>query len=441
MSELAINGGPKTLPGGLGVRWPQSDHRDEEAVLKVLRSGAWWRGGTVETQAASETGRFERGFAAYHDAPHALAVANGTIALELALRAGGVQSGDEVIVPALSFVVTASAALTIGAFPVFADCDPRTFQIDPAAIEAAITRRTAAICIVHFGGYPADLDRIVAIAKKHKLLLVEDCAHAHATQWRGKGAGSYGDFGTFSFQQSKSLTSGEGGMLLARQLAGWQAAYRFHNLGRLEHSGFYDFHEISSNYRITDFQGALLNTQFEKMKTQVPQKIKAAEKLNASLRGIGGVEPLPDDPRITRLGYYFYLFRYKAEEFGGLPRTEFLRALNAEGVPCGHTYGKPIYKYPLFQNLKVPAKYTLSKYKKVCCPHTERVLSEEVCNLPHTALLADSATVEQISAAILKIKENVRELMSASNHTARKSKPVPIKMNRGIQRTKAVVMA
>ena len=422
MSKLALHGGAKTLPDGLGVIWPQSDRKDEEAVLKVLRSGVWWRGGTIETQAASETGRFERHFAAYHDAPHALAVTNGTIALELALRAGGVKSGDEVIVPALSFVVTASAALILGAIPVFADCDPNTYQIDPDAVEAAITRRTTAICIVHFGGYPADLDRIVAIAKKHKLLLVEDCAHAHGTQWRGKGAGSYGDFGTFSFQQSKSLTSGEGGLVLAKHLAGWQAAYRFHNLGRLENSGFYDFHEISSNYRLTDLQGALLNTQFDKMKTHVPKKMKAAGQLNALLRGIGGVEPLPADSRITRRGYYFYLFRYKAEEFGGLPRAEFLRALNAEGVPCGHTYGKPIYKYPLFQNLKVPARHTLSRYKKVCCPHTERVLREEICNIPHLALLAGASIIERIGEAILKIKENSHALLKSTNSPARKIK-------------------
>lgn len=422
MSKLALCGGPKTLPNGIGVRWPQVDSKDEDAVLNVVRSGSWWRGGTIEAQAASEAGRFEKAFAAYHDAPHGLAVSNGTIALELALRASGVKPGDEVIVPALSFVVTASAALTIGAIPVFADCDPRTCQIDPEAIEAAITRRTTAICIVHFGGYPADLDRIVAIARKHKLLLVEDCAHAHGSQWRGKGVGSHGDFGTFSFQQSKSLTSGEGGIVLAKNLDGWRAAYRFHNLGRLEHSGFYEFHEVSSNYRITDLQGALLNTQFDKMKTHVPRKMKVAAHLTSLLKEIGGLEPLLNDSRITRRGYYFYLFRYDASAFNGLHREQFLRALNAEGVACGHTYGKAIYQYPLFQNMKISAKHRQSQYRKVCCPQTERVLRDEICNIPHTTLLADLKTIDRVAEAIAKVKKHAHELVRTGDNTGRARK-------------------
>ncbi len=411
MAKLAIHGGAKTLPQGSGVKWPQFDKKDETALLKVFRSGNWWRGGTIELQAASVCGKFERDFAAYQDAPHGLVCCNGTIAVELALNAAGVKAGDEVIVPDLSFVVSASAALPLGAIPVFCDCDPATYQMDPKVLESLISPRTTAIVIVHFAGYPADLDRIVKIAQKHKLPLIEDCAHAQGTQWRGKGVGSYGMYGTFSFQQSKALTCGEGGIVLAADKEAWLRAYRFHNLGRLETQGFYDFYEKSSNYRLTDLQGALLNSQFAKMKQQIKKKNANQKYLSDLLRKIGGVEPLPEDERITRRGNYYFIFKYNADHFKGLHREKFLEALQAEGVGAGHSYGRPIHKYPLFQNMKVPPRYKNSQYKKTSCPVTERVMADELCSLPHNWLLADRRTLKKMADAIVKIKDNVDSLL------------------------------
>jgi dTDP-4-amino-4,6-dideoxygalactose transaminase len=358
-------------------------------------------------------GKFEREFAAWHNAPHGLCVPNGTIAVELALRAVGVKAGDEVIVPALSFVVSASAALVLGAVPVFTDCDPKTYQPDVKSIEAMISRRTAAIVIVHFAGYPADLDRIVKLAKKHGLPLIEDCAHSQGSQWRGKGLGSYGDCGTFSFQQSKAFTSGEGGLVLCRDKETWSRAYRFHNLGRLEDQGFYDFHEVSSNYRLTDLQGALLVSQFARYKKQIGRKMATQALLSKLLRQIGGVEPLPADPRITRRGNYYYVFKYDASAFAGLHREGFLKALQAEGVPASHSYGRAIHKYPLFQNMKVPAVYKNAQYRKTSCPVAERVFADELCVLWHPALLADKATIRKVAEAIVKVKENAAALVAA----------------------------
>lgn len=421
MAKLAIKGGKKVLPKGVAVKWPQTDKTDERALLRVFRSGKWWRGGSVEDQARSECGRFERDFARYQSSQHGLCVCNGTVAVECALRAAGVKAGDEVVVPALSFVVSASAALPLSAVPVFADCDPDTYQPDPDAIEAAISPRTAAIVIVHFGGYPADLDRIVRIARKHKLPLIEDSAHAQGTQWRGKGVGSYGDYGTFSFQQSKALTSGEGGIVLARTIDHWRKAYRFHNLGRLESQGFYQFYEPSSNFRLTDLQGALLNTQFVKMKRQVPKKMAAAKRLGKLLRQIGGLVPLPEDKRITRRGYYYMVLKYNAAEFKGLHREDFLAAMRAEGVGMGHAYGTPIHKYPLFQNMRVPAKYKGAQYKRVSCPVCERVMADEVVSLHQVNLLADAATIAKMADAVAKIKDNVDELLPVKA-TAKKRK-------------------
>jgi len=420
MAKLAINGGKKVFPSGLKVKWPQFDKSDEQALLKVFRSGVWWRGGTIELQAASACGKFERDFAAYHGAKFGLCVPNGTIAVELALRAAGVKAGDEGVDPALSVVVSASAELPLGAIPVFADCDPKTLQPDADSIEAAISPRTAAIVIVHFGGYPADLDRIVKVARKHKLPLIEDCAHAQGSQWRGKGVGSYGQFGTFSFQQSKALTSGEGGIVLCNTREDWGKMYRFHNLGRLETQGFYDFYEVSSNYRLTDLQGALLNSQFAKMKKQIGVKMANAKALSAALREIGGLEPLPEDKRITRRGYYYFCMQYNADEFKGLPRADFLEAVNAEGVVMGRGYGRSIHEYPLFQNMKVPAKYVGAQYKKTQCPNAVKAAGERLCTIHQAFLLAERSQFLKIADAVAKIKENIDELVKAKS-TARKA--------------------
>jgi len=358
-----------------------------------------------------------------HDAKHALAVFNGTVAVECALRAAGVTPGDEVIVPALSFVVSASAVLPLAAIPVFVDCDVDTLQPDPAAIEAAITPRTSAIVIVHFGGYPADLDRIVKIARKHKLPLIEDSAHAQGGQWRGKGVGSYGDYGTFSFQQSKSLTAGEGGIVLCKTLKHWRQAYRYSNLGRLESKGFYDFHVMSTNLRLTNLQGALLNSQLVKFRGQLAKRQGAGKFLAKQLRKIGGVEPLPDDKRITRRGYYYFIYKYDAAEFKGLSRDAFLDALRAEGVPAaGRAYGTAINKYPLFTEMKVPRKYAMSQYARLSMPVAEDACANRICTFAHPLLLQDRKTLGKVAEAIAKIKDNAEELVSGARGRKRRAK-------------------
>ena len=411
MSNLALCGGHPVMESPPSLRWPVFDATVEESVLAVVRSGQWWRGGTAEAQRESVTGRFERRFAAFQGVEHALAVNSGTTAVETALRAVGVSSGDEVIVPDLSFVVTGSACLTMGAWPVFVEVDAATGQIDPAAMEAAISPRTTAICLVHFGGYPADMDAVMAVAKRHNLAVVEDCAHAHGTQWRGAGVGSFGDFGTFSFQQYKSLTSGEGGLVVSNHLARWQSAYRYHNLGRLEHKGQYEFYELSSNLRLTDLQGALLEAQFPNFEAQVARRNEAYPRLDTALGALPGLFPQPSDKRITRRGFYYYILRYDAERCHGIPRERFLEALRAEGVPgVGKGYGSALHTYPLFQNLKAPAGYPNCDYTKVSCPVAERLATREVVTLAHQVLLLDDPTLDRIVEAFAKVIENLEEL-------------------------------
>lgn len=410
MAKLALCGGTPALSAPMTAPWPLFGAPDEEALLRVFRSGQWWRGGSLQAQADSECGRFESAFAAYHDAPHGLACTNGTVALEVALHAAGVQPGDEVIVPALSFVVSASAVLPVGGVPVFADCDPRTLQPDPDAIEAAITPRTRAIVIVHFGGYPADLDRIVPMAQRHGVALVEDCAHAQGSQWRGRGVGSYGDYGTFSFQQSKALTCGEGGLVLCHSQDHWHRAYRYHNLGRFEEKGFYDFYVESSNCRLTDLQGALLNTQFERLKEHVPRKMEAAAFLGQHLRRMGGLEPLPQDARVTRRGFYWFLMQYRAEAFGGVSRDAFRQAMAAEGVPLWQGYGRAIHEYPLFREWQSRDGSGTHPYATTSCPVSERAAGQTMCTLAHQLLLCEHSALEGVVEAVAKVQQHSGEL-------------------------------
>ena len=209
MNELALNGGTPVRSNPY-PSWPSGDDRELDAVADVIRSGDW--GGYPEP--GRYGGRFETSFAEYQGAKHGILMSNGTITMEVALKALGIGWGDEVIIPALTFAATAYAPIAAGALPVIVDVTPDTWCIDPDLVEAAITPKTKAIMPVHLGHHMADMDRIMAIATNHGLAVVEDCAHAHGQQWQGTGAGCIGDFGSFSHQSSKILTSGEGGSLL-----------------------------------------------------------------------------------------------------------------------------------------------------------------------------------------------------------------------------------
>src|SRR5687767_15049648 len=184
--QLAIEGGEPALKTRPGSAWPISGDEERRLLLEVLDSGKWWRGG-YENPADSKVGQFEEAFARFQDATYAVAVTNGTTALECAYKAAGVEAGDEVIVPAITFIATSTAVLQVGAVPVFVDVDPGTYTIDPAAVEAAITDRTRCIAPVDYGGMPSDYDRLIAIGKRHGIPIVSDCAHAHGSQWKGRG--------------------------------------------------------------------------------------------------------------------------------------------------------------------------------------------------------------------------------------------------------------
>jgi len=411
MAKLALLGGTPAAKGLKIPGWPVVDRNDFEIVKQALKGRRWCR-----IYPGSWAERFEKAYAKWNDAKYAIACANGTVTLELALKAGGVKIGDEVIVPAVTFIATASAVSEVGAIPVFADIDPETVQISPESIEALITKRTRAVIVVHYGGYPVDFDRILPVVRKHKLLLIEDCAHAHGTEWRGRKVGSIGDFGSFSFQESKSLTSGEGGIVLTDKKKFYEEASLIHNIGRVVGKPGYGHFILSSNYRLSEIQAALLLSQLKRLPQQTDYKHKMGEFLAKELQRIGGVEPLPRDKRITKRGYYFFIIKYNSTQFGGVHRDKFLQALNAEGVPCGAAYGVPLYKNYAFRKAQIekvlPSRIVgkLPDYGKLHLPASEDFCANQQVTMLHNVLLAERREIQKIIDAIAKIKENIDEL-------------------------------
>ncbi|HHX39628.1 MAG TPA: DegT/DnrJ/EryC1/StrS family aminotransferase [Armatimonadetes bacterium] len=422
MSKLAIHGGEKAITRLLARPWPERDEREEQALAEVVQSGIWWRGGYANA-ADSQVGRFEDAFARFHDAKYCVAVTNGTQAIECALKAAGIEAGDEVLVPALTFVASATAIALVNAVPVFVDVDAGTYNIDPDALEAAITEKTRAAVIVHNGGYPCDMDRILEIAKRRGIAIIEDCAHAHGSQWKGIGVGALGALGTFSFQMGKTLTCGEGGAVLTNDPELAEKAYSFHHIGRLSGRPFYEFHRVASNLRMTEFQGAILLSQLSRLEEQTARRERNATYLAKGLKEIPGIDPIERDPRVTRWGFYYLNLCYRQDEFDGVPRDRFLQAIQAEGVPMAvGAHGQPIYRNPLFQSMNFgrtgcPVRCPLYgkpvDYTQTVCPTAERLYATQALSLPHALFLGETTEeMDLILDAIRKVRAHADELKS-----------------------------
>ena len=409
MASLAINGGSRAAESLRYPSWPILGDEERRLVGEVLESRQWGRLGGPKTD------EFEQAFAAYQGAKHGIAVANGTVALELALLAIGVRPLDEVIVPAVTFVASATAVVRVGAIAVFVDSDPESVVISPEAFEAAITDRTTAAICVHLAGYPCDMDAILSIAERRGVAIVEDCAHAHGTQWRGKGVGSLGAASGFSFQASKSLTCGEGGAVLTDDDAVAERARLIHQVGRKQGRPGNEYYIVSSGYRMTEFQSAVGLGQLARLPQQVLHRQAAGDFLAAELAKIGGLTALKRDPRVTRRGYYYFQLKYDAEQFRGVPRDRFVEALRAEGVPCGAGHGAPLYRQPAFRRAELERFYArgvkLPDYEAMHLPVAERLCSEWQVTIPHPVLLADRSSLQSILEAVVKIKEHAEELL------------------------------
>lgn len=362
--------------------WPVWDGREADMLRQVLESERW--GGYHEV-----VGRFEREFAAFQHCECGVAAANGTVTLEMALEAAGVGPGDEVIVPAISFISTASAVSRVGAMPVFVDIGEMTFNLDPERVAAAVSARTRAILAVHFGGAMADMDRLLRIAGERGIPVIEDAAHAHGSEWAGRRAGSLGLAGSFSFQNSKVMTAGEGGMLIARDAEFAARVRSLGDQGRREGGGWFHHYTLGTNYRMTAWQAAVLLAQLERLPEQIRHRSCSVAMLRARTTDVPGLRWQEVPAPVNANSWYLMLGRIDAARFG-MTRDEFQRAMVAEGVPCTPFYPHTLYGNPMYRD---------GGCRVEPCPVAEETIRDAFW-FPHRVLLADEETVGDVADLI-----------------------------------------
>ncbi len=402
----AILGGTPTVASTY-PSWPVWDDHERALLNESLEAGGWWQG---DGSVASD---FANAFAAYHSANFGLALTNGTHTLEAAMVACGIGEGDEVVVPAMTFVASASAVLAVNATPILVDVDPETLCIDVAAAEAAITQRTRAIVAVHVAGAAADLDVLTALCARHDLRLIEDCAHAHGTFWRGRGVGSWGDFGSFSMQRSKLMTAGEGGVLICNDEALRDLAWAYADCGRAKDEWFYHHPTYGSNLRMTEFQGAVLTAQLARFPEQNATRNANAVALGDALAAIEGLRAQRRDERMDSQGNYCYVFHYDADAFAGMPLWLFEQALGAEGVPMGVSYPS-LNELAVFRNANFGPRLRASAptvdYSSLHLPVAEHAARSTVW-LQHRLLLAERDHVLDVARAAERIQRHASHII------------------------------
>jgi L-glutamine:2-deoxy-scyllo-inosose/3-amino-2,3-dideoxy-scyllo-inosose aminotransferase len=415
--KLAIRGGTpvRTTPF---TAWPIYGEEEKRALIDTLESGIWSHVGPRDLQ-------FSKDFAAFQGARHGISVANGSVSLELALRALKIGPGDEVIVPALTWLATGWAPLQTGAKPIFADVKESDWCLDPKSVEALITPRTKAIIPVHLYNQMAPMDELMTLAARHSLAVIEDCAHAHGFEWNGQGAGTIGDIGSFSFQGSKTLTAGEGSLLLTNDDRLAELLSGLRNCGRPMTPD--SAPTFGSNYRITEFQAAILQAQFARLPDQLAHKAKNLRYFRQQMESIKGIRMTPQNPNITKQGFYAASMDYNAEEFGGVPRDVFVQAMEAEGIPITVPYDT-VYKAYLWKggvDLIPHAKHEdpaemLGIHSH--CPVSEKISGKTGIKLLHNIFLGDESDVDSIVEAFAKVSANAGQLRMQAMKSIAKTK-------------------
>ena len=407
MGKLAVTGGEpirtKPWPG-----WPIRGEREEELLLQVCRSGDW---AAANRPMEAE---FAEKFAAFSRAKYAVCLMNGTVALQLALEALDIGAGDEVIVPGYTWQATAAACLDVNAIPIIVDVDPETYCIDAELVEAAITPRTRAVIPVHLYCCMADMDRIMDIAKKHDLKVVEDCAQTHGSRWREMGAGAIGDIGSFSMQHSKVITSGEGGAAITNDDTLYDRLCALRHCGRPRQG---DKSPIQSgNYRMTEFQAAVLLAQLERLEEQTNLRDENALYLNKRLAEIPGIRPMKRHPQITRQAYFSFVFRYDSPAFAGAPRLAFTKALAAEIGLGPWIIFQPLSEATLYNPQTKKRHHWSEEYWRAIDPSRfelpvcEKAFREECVAFHHPFLLGTKADMDDFADGVAKVYEHADEL-------------------------------
>lgn len=414
ISNLAINGGfPVRTKGWLN--WPVWNSDAEAPILEVLRSGDWFR------LRGSKVDEFEKAYAELIGAKRALATASGTTALETALHVMDVDAGDEVIVSPYTFIATYNVVFNQKALPVFADTDQETFTIDPHKIEEKISERTKAILPVHIFGLPADMDRIMAIAQKHNLAVVEDACQAWLAEYRGQKVGTIGDLGCFSFQNSKNIPAGEGGAITGNDEKLMDRCHSYHNCGRPYGKGaseYAGYPLLGGNKRMMEFQAVILLSQMKRVERDFETRLENARYLDVKLKEIPGILPYKLTEGATKSAYHIYALRYKKEHFDGLPREKLLAALQAEGIPCSSGYEAQYYDGFMDEILnsrgfrRLFPEQRLKRYREELheLPENDQLTREAVWFFQNM-LLGERRDMDDIVNAVQKVYENRKALL------------------------------
>jgi perosamine synthetase len=412
----SVSGNPNALAlkGGTPVRstpfssWPQTKEIDEANILKTLRSHHWC------TYDGEFIPKFEKAWAADLGVHGAVITPCGTHALHMALEILGVGPGDEVVVAPFTYIATIQAILMCHALPVFADSDLRTYQIDPDSIENRITEHTRVILPVHISGAPAHMDKIMDIAAKHNLPVVEDACQAHVTEWKGKRAGTFGTIGCFSFQETKVLPGGEAGALVSNRQDLIDAAYTFRNFGADPKTGSYS--SRGTKFRISDFAAAVLCAQMTRYKDTCLLREKHGAYLREGARKIPGITVQEFYPESTRQTHLDTCFAYDKEQFAGLGLKRVMEALNAEGIPIGTTY-PALNREPFIENTldsrgfrAIYSQERLNRYRaQNHCPHNDQLCMTTMAIDQHV-LVGAKSDVDDILTALAKVQKGAATL-------------------------------
>ena len=401
MSELALFGGKPVRKKPFPV-WPRITAGQKEQLLNTLESDSLGIG-------SDAIKAFEDQFAEFQDAKYCIATSSGTNALWVALKAGGVSAGDEVIIPPYTFIATASAVLMANAVPVFVDIDPETFNIDPVLIEKAITERTKVIMPVHIAGNPADMDRINDIAKKYNITVIEDAAQAHGAEWDGVKVGALASGGIFSFQSSKNMNSGEGGAIISNDDTFMNSCFAYYNCGRQRGREWYEHQIVGGNHRINAMAASLLLPQLQSVEDDMVIRDKNRKKLDRALNSEGLVT-IGSYEKATRVANHLYLLKYKADYFNDVPREKFFDAMRAEGVNTYAGY-KPLYREKVFDNQDDDFPWLKDiDYAGISCAETELIADYQSVWLTQNHLLGNDRDTQDIINAFEKVTTALKQM-------------------------------
>ena len=400
MSELALFGGSpvrtKSFPS-----WPRTSDAITEYVLNTLSNDKWGVGSKTIAE-------FNDNFASYHDAKYCISLHSGTSALWVALKAAGVKAGDEVIIPAYTFIATATAVLMANAVPVFADIDLKTGNMDPNDIVSKISDKTKVILPVHIGGSPVDLKTIKTLAETHNLLVIEDAAQAHGARYGDKKVGAIGLGGIFSFQTSKNMSAGEGGAIVSNDETFYDICFSYHNCGRTKEGAFYEHQFLGGNFRLNAMASSMLIPQIDTVQDDMILRDKNRSKLDAALGQIDGISINGAYDGTTRQANHIYLTRYNADHFNGISREMFYKAMQAEGVYTYMGY-TPLYREKLF--VTDGKEYPWLKdydFGSMKMPVTERLADKEAVWLKQNHLLGNEKDTQDIIDAFDKVTSTMR---------------------------------